>query len=244
MAGSGDSLTTAGMFTNSGGVFVGSGETLNANGGYTNTGTSDVSGNLNTTTYQHAGGTTTVETSGTISTTNFNQTVGNVQGTGTISGAYLMSGGTITPGSGTLGVPGTLAINGSFTQTGGTFDELIGPTGSGLLDVAGTIDLDGSLSIDLLSAFTPTDLETFDIMNYAGAEMGEFTNAPTSGFMMDGWNWEIDYGGGEVILTAESESGAADEHAGTEHVAVAGDRTPSDGRVLRRKNKKRAKAER
>ncbi len=207
MAGSGDSLTTAGMFTNSGGVFVGSGETLNANGGYTNTGTSDVSGNLNTTTYQHAGGTTTVETSGTISTTNFNQTVGNVQGTGTISGAYLMSGGTITPGSGTLGVPGTLAINGSFTQTGGTFDELIGPTGSGLLDVAGTIDLDGSLSIDLLSAFTPTDLETFDIMNYAGAEMGEFTNAPTSGFMMDGWNWEIDYGGGEVILTAESESG-------------------------------------
>ncbi len=189
--GAGDSLTAGGLFNNSGSVTVGATATIAANGGYTNTGTTDVTGNLNTTTYQHTDGTTTIETGGAISAKNFNQTGGLVQGGGTINGAYSLSGtGTILPSlSG-------LAINGSYTQSGGTFDELIGPTGNGLLSVTGPATLEDSatLGITLLSDATLTDDEAFDLMNYTGTESGAFANAPSSEeFTLAGWYWDISY---------------------------------------------------
>jgi hypothetical protein len=230
MQGSGDSLTVAGVFTNSGSVVVGATETLNANGGYTNTGTTgvagilntttyqqnagstDVSGTLNATNYQYGGGTTTVETGGRIAAANFTQTGGSIQGTGsigTVGGAYTMTGGMITPGSSIVPTIGSLSVDGSYTQSGGTFDELIGPAGNGLLAVNGPVVLEDSatLEITLLSETTLSDDEMFDILNYTGTETGAFANAPSSGeFAMDGWNWDINYGfdGNEVVLTAVS----------------------------------------
>ena len=121
-----------------------------------------------------------------------------------------MTGGTITPGSGTLSIPGTLTINGAFGETGGTFDELIGLTGNGLLDVNGPVTLGGSadLGISLLNGFTLAAGDTFDIMDYLAADglTGTFANAPTTGFTLDGWNWDINYGfnGDEVLLTVAS----------------------------------------
>ena len=230
MQGAGDTLTVAGAFTNSGNVLVGNSETLNANGGYINTGTTsvagilntttyqqnagstDVSGTLNATTYQYNGGTTTVETGGKIAAASFTQTGGSIQGTGSIGttgGTYTMTGGTITPGSSIVPTVGSLSVNGSFTQSGGTFDELIGLAGNGLLNVNGPVVLEDSATLDitLLSGVTPTDGETFDIMNYLGTENGVFADAPSGQeFAMDGWNWDINYGfdGNEVLLTAVS----------------------------------------
>jgi len=233
MGGTGDTLTVGGAFTNSGTVSVGATEILNANGSYTNTGATTVAGTLNTTTYQqnagstdvsgvlnatsyqYNGGTTTIETGGKLSAASFTQSGGAIQGTGTIGsagGTYTMTGGMITPGNSTTGIPGTLTFAGSFTQTGGTFEELIGPAGNGLLGVSGAATLGGSamLDITLLHGFTPADGESFDIMDY-GSESGMFANAPTGGFTLDGWNWDINYAynGDEILLTAESPSTTA-----------------------------------
>jgi hypothetical protein len=52
--------------------------------------------------------------------------------------------------------------------------------------------------------------DTFDIMNYLfnSGLTGGFADAPTTGFVADGWNWKINYDGGEgeneVVLTAPS----------------------------------------
>ncbi len=136
---------------------------------------------------------------------------GTLLGTGTINGNVALAGGHMQPGD--PGTPGTLNVNGSYTQTAGTFDELIGTTGNSLLDVTGPVTLGGSLDISLLSGFSLADGDTFDIMDYsAGTESGAFTNAPVIGFTQDGWNWDINYdfgpgGGDEVLLTAVSPTG-------------------------------------
>ncbi|HTT17731.1 MAG TPA: PEP-CTERM sorting domain-containing protein, partial [Candidatus Sulfotelmatobacter sp.] len=91
-------------------------------------------------------------------------------------------------------------------QSGATFDELIGASGNGVLvAVGGGIQLDpGSLlDIELLNGFTPTDGETFDIMD-AVLISGTFANAPTTGFEMDGFDWTITYDPGEIVLDAVS----------------------------------------
>ena len=230
MQGADDTLTVAGAFTNSGNVLVGNSETLNANGGYINTGTAsvagilntttyqqnagstDVSGTLNATTYQYNGGTTTVETGARLRRRASLRPGGSIQGTGSIGttgGTYTMTGGTITPDSSIVPTVGSLSVNGSFTQSGGTFDELIGLAGNGLLNVNGPVVLEDSATLDitLLSGVTPTDGETFDIMNYLGTENGVFADAPSGQeFAMDGWNWDINYGfdGNVVLLTAVS----------------------------------------
>ena len=75
-----------------------------------------------------------------------------------------------------------------------------------MLNVAGLAALGGSLDINLLSGVTLTNGETFDILNY-GTESGAFANAPTTGFSMDGWKWDINYdyaGQNKVVLTADS----------------------------------------
>jgi hypothetical protein len=221
LSGSGDILS-ANSFANSGTVTVGSGERLSVTNTYTQTGGStDVTGNLNATTYQHNGGATTIELGGTISATTFNVTGGGVQGNGTIIGAVAMTGGTLTPGSLTGNTPGTLTINGSFNQTGGTFDELISPMANGLLAVNGGASLGGTagLQINLVDGFSLASGDSFDILNYSGGLSGVWANAPTSGFIMDGFDWGIDYAGGasgdEVVITAEGSALSPTPEPGT-----------------------------
>ena len=195
-----------GGLTNNGTVQVNSGSTLQVTSAFTQTGGStDVAGNLTAGAYQHNGGETTIELGGTISAPTFNVTGGGVQGNGTIVGAVAMDGGTLTPGSLTGNTPGTLTITGSFNQTGGAFNELInGTTSNGLLAVSGGTSLGGTLQIDVLDGFNPTG-DPFDILNYSGTLSGAWTNAPTSGFVADGFDWGINYtyNGDEVVLTAE-----------------------------------------
>src|ERR1019366_918243 len=60
--------------------------------------------------------------------------------------------------------------------------------------------------LDILfeNGFMPTVGETFTIMDTSSIS-GEFSNAPDTGFVMDGWNWGINYDapGNDVVLTAE-----------------------------------------
>jgi len=159
-----------------------------------------------------------------ISTTNFDLAGGTVQGTGTIGSAVTMTGGMLVPGLLPQN-PGLLTINGSFTQSGGIFDELISGTGNGLLQVNGGVSLDpnpgdnATLDIGLLNGFTLAAGDTFDIMKYLpGVGLtGTFADAPTAGFVADGWNWNINYafGGNEVVITSVSPSATPTPEPGT-----------------------------
>jgi hypothetical protein len=128
---------------------------------------------------------------------------GAMLGTGTINGNVTMTGGTMHPGG--ANVPGTLTINGDFLQTSSLFDELIGSTGHGLLLVNGNVLLDPSslLNIDLVDGFALLSGETFTIMDFTSLT-GTFANAPTSGFVMDGFNWTIAYNANDIVLDAVS----------------------------------------
>ena len=82
----------------------------------------------------------------------------------------------------------------------------MGASGNGLLWAEGaniTLDPGALLNIDLLNGFTPTDGETFDIM-LALQISGTFTNAPTTGFQMDGFDWTIVYNSNDIVLDAVS----------------------------------------
>jgi fibronectin-binding autotransporter adhesin len=207
MAGANDTLSTTGLFTNSGMVTVGANETINATGGYVNNGVTTVAGMLNTSgSFTGTSGSTLTMQGGTLDPTAVELKTGStLQGYGTINGSVTING-TVTPGLPTGG--GVLTINGPTTLAGGNFNELIGTGGNGLLDVNGAATLGASedLSIKLLTGETPTDDEMFDIMNYSGTETGQFANAGSGDFTMDGWNWLInyDYDGDEVLLEALS----------------------------------------
>jgi fibronectin-binding autotransporter adhesin len=221
MSGNGDTLTTSGLLKNSGSIAVGSTETLNAAGGYAqNGGSTDISGTLTTSSYKQTAGTTTIETGGLITSTTFTATGGTVTvngildptaveigsgatllGTGAINGNLAM-GGTIVPGS--MSNPGTFTVNGNYEQIGsGTFDELIGGASSnGLLDVNGDVTLDSGsmLAITLLGGFNPLG-DNFTIMDY-NSFLGEFSNG--SSFAADGFNWSVNYGPNDIVITAVS----------------------------------------
>jgi fibronectin-binding autotransporter adhesin len=178
----------------------------------------DITGTLLTNSYQQSGGVTTIEIGGLIEAGSFLATGGAVtvngtldptaveidsgatlNGTGTIIGNVAM-GGTVTPGSATT--PGTLAIIGNYEQIeSGVFDEVIsGDSSNGLLDVIGdvTLDQDSLLEITLLNGFDPLG-DSFVIMDY-GSLLGEFSNG--SNFIADGYDWTINYGSHDAVLTA------------------------------------------
>jgi len=95
-------------------------------------------------------------------------------------------------------------VYGYEQQAGAKFEELIGACGNGeLVGLFGGITLDAGplLDINLVGGFEPSAGETFDIMDSI-AITGEFADAPSSGFDMDGWDWSIDYLPGEIDLKA------------------------------------------
>jgi hypothetical protein len=145
---------------------------------------------------------------------------GTYGGNGTVNGNVSVLGANFSGNTlGSIPMPSMLTINGNFTQSGGTFQEMIGASTNSLLNVNGGVMLDPSagdeamLDIALLSGSTLTNGKTFDILNYLATDglSGTFGNAPTSGFTMDGWNWGINYdasgvgGDDEVVLTADSQ---------------------------------------
>jgi hypothetical protein len=124
---------------------------------------------------------------------------GTLEGSGLIRGNVMM-GGSIMPGS--TGTPGVLTVAGNYQQTSsGTLDELIGAGSNGVLDVKGKAGLgSGALSITLLGGFDPVG-DKFDIMNYKSLS-GDFSNGAS--FVADGYDWTLNYGSKDVVLTAVS----------------------------------------
>jgi hypothetical protein len=127
---------------------------------------------------------------------------GMVLGTGTINGNITMTGGAMQPGG--ASTPGALVINGNYDSTA-AFNELINASGNGLLVVNGSSTLESGalLNIELLGGFTPFVGETFTLVDFLSGT-GTFANAPTTGFVMDGFNWSIAYNATDIVLDAGS----------------------------------------
>lgn len=208
----GASLSNSGTLNNTGTIFNDSTSTLTNSGTLKNYGTI-----INSGTFTNSGA-MTISKSGFFSTsTNYTQTNGStvvngtltatgdaivdiqsgfLSGTGVLNGNVLM-GGTMMPGD----APGTLTIFGNYEQTStGTFDELIGPLSSSLLNINGNVALDpgSSLEITLLNGFDPLG-QTFGIMDYQSLS-GEFVNG--SVFWDDGFLWDVSYGQNQIDVTA------------------------------------------
>jgi hypothetical protein len=173
-------ISNSGTFTNSGAVTISKSGFFSTSTNYTQTaGSTEVNGTLTAT------GGAFVDIQG-----------GSLSGTGVLNGNVLM-GGTMMPGD----APGTLTIFGNYEQTDtGTFDELIGPLSSSLLNVNGNVTLDpgSSLEITLLNGFDPLG-KTFGIMDYQNLS-GEFVNG--SAFWDDGFLWDVSYGQNQIDVTA------------------------------------------
>ncbi len=207
--------STAG-FSNTGKLTVNGGSTLNIAGlanSFTDTGTVKVlSGgtlamgtNLN---YAQTKGTTTVD--GTLSVARLNSI--NIQGgtlygnNGTLDGNFSLSAtGVVNPGDGAKKI-GDLTIDGTYTQglkssltidIGGTTAD----TAYSVLNVTDAASLSGKLVVDLVSGFTPTVGESFDILNY-GSETGTFS-ITTLPKLAGGDTWSISYNATDLVLTVD-----------------------------------------
>jgi hypothetical protein len=130
---------------------------------------------------------------GTISVSQSSPTItingGNVSGSGKIEASLENVSGTVSPGS----PIGTLTLTGTYTQdaSGKLVEDLGGSApGSGysVLTTSGAVTLGGTLDVQLVNGFTPTNGETFDIIDY-GSRTGTFATVtfPTNG------SWAISY---------------------------------------------------
>ena len=96
----------------------------------------------------------------------------------------------------------SLKVNGTYSQTAaGTLDVDLGgatPTLYSQLAVTGSASLNGTLNVALNVGFTPTYLETFDILTTTGFVTGTFSGPAPAGFT-------VQYNSNSVILTAVPE---------------------------------------
>ena len=155
---------------------------------HTNTGTVNIAG----------GQTLTISGGGTFD----NAVGGTLQGTGTfnVSATTFSNAGDVNPGTS----PGILSITGNFPQisTGVLNMEiggLIAGTDFDQLDINGAATLDGTLNVSLISGFSPSLGDSFQIVKYTSGS-GTFStlNLPSVGV---GLNWAVAYGTGDVTLT-------------------------------------------
>src|SRR5580658_3413360 len=72
---------------------------------------------------------------------------GNLLGSGTIANNVTQTDGTITAGAGST--PGTLNITGNLSISGGAYNEIIGSSSNGVLDVSGTAALSSNPALDI-----------------------------------------------------------------------------------------------
>ena len=154
---SGRSLTTPGNFINNGSVKASTGTTFTV------------------------GGTGIYTQSGTKAKTTVDGTLAASGGIDINGGSIFGNGGTLSgnvSSSGTLNIgdaikkAGKESITGGYTQaSAGILDIDIGGLTAGTkydqLNITGAASLNGTMNLDLISGFTPTIGETFDIMNFA-----------------------------------------------------------------------------
>ena len=181
---SGQSLTTAGNFTNKAKLIVGAGSTFTAGGSFT-----------------EAGGTATVD--GTLAApTGVTIKTGTVEGQGTLaavvtSSAILVAGDTTTK-------PGLLKITGSYTQnaTGSLDVDITGSTVGtqySQLAVSNGASLNGKLNIKRKSTFVPAIGATFTIVT-ASAVSGQFATV-TGTAINAAEHFAVNYSANAVTLT-------------------------------------------
>ena len=108
-------------------------------------------------------------------------------GTGTVSGDLTNTGGTVSPGLS----PGTLNVTGVYNQASGSLlieiDGLTPDTQHDVLNVTGDLIISGG-SLDVVLGFAPTFGNTFDILNFATADLSGMTlNLPNLG---SGLTWD------------------------------------------------------
>jgi hypothetical protein len=205
-------FTTGGNLTNAGIVTVskstGTGTTaLLVNGAYTQTGgTTTVDGKLSTTSEINVSG-------GFI----YGNAAGITNGTqGTLVGNLDLTGGTLNPGDGIKKI-GDLNITGTYNESGAgilniDLDGLIANTKFDVLNVSGTATLGGTLNVDAITGFTPTNGETFDILN-AGSISGTFSTVDCA--FSNGDSCTVTYNPTDVIVTITGTAAASPASKGT-----------------------------
>jgi hypothetical protein len=125
----------------------------------------------------------------------------NVDVLGTISGIGKIIGnvtndGTVVPGDAT-NAPGELMLIGDYIQNNdGYLVEGIDSASNGLLSITGDATLGGTLDINLLGGFTPTNGETFELIGFSGTETGAFSGISAA----DRADWTVLYQAGQVDL--------------------------------------------
>lgn len=199
----GRSFTSAGTFTNHGGIGILKGSTFTVGAGGS---------------YLQAGGRTVVDGVLTVSSTDRSSgnsgsepSTGSVQMRGALFGnggnivAHLYSAGTVTPGN-TATAPGKLTVSGAYTQTSaGAFDTSLAGTNSGQFgqfNVNGTATLSGTLNITLLNNFVPLVGATFQILRARHVD-GTFTTV--NGTAINGSeHFTVTYNSQSVTLTVVS----------------------------------------
>ena len=201
--------TVAGHFTIQNGANL-----TTSGGGFTNAGRVDVGANSTFTVggsndYVQTGGLTVLQTTTSFMAVALGHKVdiqgGTLQGIGTVQGD-LTNSGTVHPG----GSPGILTVTGNYVQTASGIlgIDIAGPlAGSGYsqLNVGGTAMLNGTLNVTLESSFSPTDGETFTILNSSGLLGSVFTTF--LGQSQNGVTFTIDYNNlvtNGVVLTAHT----------------------------------------
>lgn len=157
------------------------------------TGTLDTSGGN----YNQSAGST--DLNGTL-IANATVTGGTFSGSGTVKGSLAVTGGMLQP-SDPLTVDGdfTLGLDGAFTE------DFSGGTNFGALDVTGLTTLAGTLDINLLDNFFPTNGEQFAILESTGGLSGSFSTIDGLNFGQGGaGRWTISYSNNTVTLTADT----------------------------------------
>jgi hypothetical protein len=118
-------------------------------------------------------------------------------GSGPIPGQVENRGGTVAPGNGV----GELEIIGRFSNgPAGTVAMELGGASAGQYDIItvdGPMTLAGTLNVSLVNSFLPSAGQTFTLLTNTDDFLGTFqtVNLPS------GYNWGLDYGLNEVVLT-------------------------------------------
>jgi len=152
-------------------------------------------------TYDLQGGSLSAKTISVLTGGTFHFTDGRLS-VETFQGDLVNAGGRVAPGAS----PGTTTVNGNYTVTDSAavleieIASLVAGSGYDQLNVTGTADLDGILDISLLSGFSPSLADTFDILS-ADTVTGSFASFifPTFGGMTFDIRYLLDPGGMDVV---------------------------------------------
>ncbi len=181
-------LTTVGALTNDGEVSVGADSVLTTTGDYV----------------QATGSTALRETTSRLTASGAQVKVqgGTMEGVGTVGPVVNASGGTVAPGLST----GILRDAGSYTQgPGGKLEVEIGGTSLGTghdqLGVGTTASLAGTLDIVTPSGFTPTEGESFQILECGAADcLGGRFDTVRGANIEPGMEYQVRYNATDVTL--------------------------------------------